>query len=112
MQFNHSTSGQTPNKNFHIPKNPSRIELAPIIKETRTHFLVLLKTPHLKKEELQIEVRREKTIVISELLCGYFKRFTLPNRVESHKTKASYSGDILQILLPKKEIELGKSFLQ
>jgi HSP20 family molecular chaperone IbpA len=110
MQHHSNDSGKTFSAlNF----NAGLAEIsAPEIKETSTHFLVIVKAAHLKKEELKVEVRKNKTLVISELFSGYFKTLTLSKRVQGRKVKASYFGDVLQILLPKDPSSVSPSLLQ
>ena len=94
-----------------LPLNPA-LNVRPEIKETLTHFLVSMTIPGLKKEELRVEVKKNRTIVITECFSGFFKSFTLPNRVQSRSAKASYFDDVLQILLPKEPVDHHRGWLQ
>ena len=95
------------------------------IKETEGSFLVELASPGMTKEDFKIEldedlltIRSEKETEKEEKDTRYTKRefnftsfvrsFRLPEEVDAEKITAKYEDGILQLEIPKKEIEEKK----
>ena len=95
------------------------------IKETEKSFLVELASPGMTKEDFKIEldedlltIRSEKETEKEETETRYTKRefnftsfvrsFRLPEEVDAENITAKYEDGILQLEIPKKEIEEKK----
>lgn len=95
------------------------------IKETEKSFLVELASPGMTKEDFKIEldedlltIRSERETEKEEKEIRYTKRefnytsfvrsFRLPEEVDAEKITAKYEDGILQLEIPKKEIEEKK----
>lgn len=95
------------------------------IKETEKSFLVELASPGMTKEDFKIEldedlltIRSEKETEKEETENRYTKRefnytsfvrsFRLPEEVDAEKITAKYEEGILQLEIPKREIEEKK----
>ncbi|MFP4403377.1 MAG: Hsp20/alpha crystallin family protein [Candidatus Woesearchaeota archaeon] len=96
------------------------------IHETDTKIIAEIEMPGMNKEDIDVEVddntlkvKAEKKQEIKEKdkkesysykrdFLGFYKKFLLPENVDSQKAKAEYNEGILKINLPKIEIESSK----
>lgn len=93
--------------------------------EKKDHFLLRTEIPGIKKEDLDIsvsddsvtikgEVKKEKEekgdrYYFAERCCGSFgRRVRLPLEVDPNKVEATLKDGILELKLPKKEVQKAK----
>lgn len=93
--------------------------------EKKDHFLLRTEIPGIKKEDLDIsvsddsvtirgEVKREKEekddrYYLVERCCGTFGRCVkLPQEIDPNKVEATLKSGILELKLPKKEVQKAK----
>jgi len=105
-------------KNCNLPKTD--------VFETEEGFSFEFEMPGFKKEEIKMEVvenvlsveaerkteeeKKEKNYHVVERKCGKYKRqFSLPENVKIEDIQAKYEDGILEVNIPKKELEAPKS---
>ena len=71
------------------------------VKETNSHYLVSMKVPHVKKEDLKIELKHHKQLMVRGCFGNFFQTVTFASPVQSDNVKASLVEGTLQLLLPK-----------
>ncbi len=71
------------------------------VKETHSHYLVCIKVPHVKKEDLKIELKHHKQLMVRGCFGNFFQTVTFAMAVQSDNVKASLVDGTLQLLLPK-----------
>ncbi len=96
------------------------------IQETDKEIILTAEMPGIKKSDIKInttedsieisaETRREekeekKGFVRRERgYSGYYRRYTLPSKVDPDKARATYNNGVLEIRLPKTEIKKGRN---
>ncbi|MCK4257197.1 Hsp20/alpha crystallin family protein [candidate division WOR-3 bacterium] len=103
------------------------VEWAPAVDliEKEDHFLLRLEIPGIKKDDIDISVtddtvtikgdvkkeKREKdeTYYLAETCCGSFGRsIKFPHEIDPSKVEATLKDGVLELKLPKKEIEKAK----
>lgn len=118
-----------------LPQKTSRREVDFVppcdVEETKTHYLINVDVPGMKKDDLKVELTNELLTIsgehaeekkeetknrrVSERYQGRFERcFALPNVGDAGQVEANYSNGVLSIAVPKamastsKQIPIGE----
>jgi len=79
------------------------------VNETETEISITVELPGVIKEDIDINVTENKVEVKVETKSrNYFKKISLPNKVLSKSSKATYTNGILDLVLKKKVSEKAK----
>ncbi len=73
------------------------------VNTTEDSIEISAETKREEKEEKKGFLRKERSY------SGYYRRYTLPSKVDPEKAKATYNNGVLEIKLPKTEIKKGKN---
>ena len=71
------------------------------VKETHSHYLVTMRVPQVKKEDLKIELKHHKQLMVRGCFGNFFQTVVFASPVQSDNVKASLVEGTLQLLLPK-----------
>ena len=84
-----------------LPVTPRDKPVDAKVKETHSHYLVSLKVPHVKKEDLKIELKHHKQLLVRGCFGNYFQSVTFACAIQSDNVRATLVDGVLQLLLPK-----------
>jgi len=74
--------------------------------ETETDFRIELAAPGLEKEDFQLNIEKDQLKISVE--NSFERSFNLSDKVDKNKISAIYENGILNILVPKREVEIIK----
>lgn len=103
----------------------SKNNFATEVAETEDHFLVSIDLPGMKREDIKVEMientltvsgerkqeyNSENSIMhVSRKNYGNFKQsFSLPGNVKSQEIQAKFENGVLELFLPKKQVEASR----